>query len=389
MTQRCDVLILGGGAIGLATAVELALAGTAVTVLTRSTSEAALYAAAGMLAPQAEGITQGAMLKLCLQSRDLYPSWIHGLEQLTGESGGYWPCGILCPTFNDPSQLWEDLEEKSESAPTQPRQWYDQSAVRALQPGISPEVQGGWYFPKDAQVDNRRLGHLLTTAAEQLGVQVKTGVTVTQLEVQRDRVLSVQTSQGLWRADQYLLATGAWSHQILSLPVYPRKGQMMSVLPGETASTLALEQVLFGPQVYLVPRRSGEIVIGATSEAVGFAPHNTLEGLQQLIQGATRMLPSLATYRPQAQWWGYRPLTPDELPILGPSPYGNLAIATGHYRNGVLLAPVTAKLMTEWMLHRRLDPMLSDFRWDRWGQVCGSSAKIDRQDCHSRVIARD
>jgi glycine/D-amino acid oxidase-like deaminating enzyme len=149
--------------------------------------------------------------------------------------------------------------------------------------------------------------------------------------------------------------------------VWPRKGQMLSIRAQDPSEIQPLRQVLFGDRIYIVPRRDGLIVVGATSEDVDFRPGNTPAGLNRLLSEALRLYPALQDFPLVETWWGYRPATPDELPILGPSALDNLTLATGHYRNGVLLTPITAQLIADWVLAQKADPLLSAFRWDRFG----------------------
>jgi glycine oxidase ThiO len=354
--ERSEVLIVGGGAIGLATALELALRGISVTVLSRNFQEAALYAAAGMLAPQAEGLLPGPMLELCLRSRNLYPEWTRKLESLTGVSSEYWPCGILAPQFaqDSPPYDWSDKNAA----------WCDRPSLDILQTGLGEEVAGGWWFPEDGQVNNRVMAAVMHTALEGLGVTIQEGVTVEQIRHNNNQVTEVQTSEGIYQAGSYVLASGAWAGELLPIPVVPRKGQMLSVRTGTAQQPL--QHVLFGRDVYIVPRHCGQVIVGATNEQVGFAPHNTPAGVQQLLGAATRLFPPLNDWVLEHCWWGFRPATPDEMPILGLSPYKNLVLATGHYRNGILLTPITAQLITNWIVRQQLDPILEAFRWDRF-----------------------
>ncbi len=359
---RPDVLIIGGGLIGLATALELRLRGASVTVLSRDRREAAAYAAAGMLAPQAEALEPGAMLDLCLRSRALYPDWTAKLESLTGLDSGYWPCGILRPAFADtppPPEL---------NRPDCPVTWLDREAVLQRQPGLGPEVIGGWWFLEDAQVDNRRcLVQALSVAVEQAGVIWREGVDVWQIHRCQGEVTALETNEKIYQAGHYLLAAGAWTGGLLeAAPVQPRKGQLMALRPAAgQVEVRPLEQVLFGDRIYIVPRQDGLIVLGATSEKVAFQPGNTAAGIHQLLTEAIRLYPPLASYEIAETWWGFRPETSDELPILGPSPLSNLSLASGHYRNGVLLAPITAQFLTDWILDGKADPLLPEFGWDR------------------------
>ncbi|MEH2229062.1 MAG: glycine oxidase ThiO [Nostoc sp.] len=383
-----ETVIIGGGVIGLAIAIELKLRGTNVTVLCRDFQAAATHAAAGMLAPDAENIPNGAMRSLCWRSRALYPDWTRKLEELTGLNTGYRACGILAPVFEEageqgsrgageqgkllspaPLPLCPSASEES------PAYWLNKEAIHQYQPGLGAEVVGGWWYPEDAQVDNKALAQVLQTAAESVGVELRDGITVEGFLQQQGQVVGVQTNAGIIRAAHYVLASGAWSNELLPLPVLPRKGQMLSVRIPEVSPELPLKRVLFGQDIYIVPRRD-RLVIGATSEDVGFIPNNTPEGIQKLLQAAIRLYPQLKHYPIQEFWWGFRPTTPDELPILGTSHCQNLTFATGHYRNGILLAPVTATLIADLILEQKSDPLLADFHYSRFHSKSSTSTPM-------------
>lgn len=351
-----DILIIGGGVIGLAIALELRILGAQVTVLNRNFQQAATHAAGGMLAPQAEAIPPGPFLDLCLQSRALYPEWSRKLESLSGLPTEYWACGILSPLYSP---------EAIVPLPHPAAQWLDRAAIHQHQPGLSPEVMGGWWYPQDAQVDNRALAIALWKAVQELGVDLREGEGVGAIQVDRGQVTGVQTRNTTYWADHYILATGAWSQELLPISVYPKKGQMFAVqVPSQ--APLPLGQVLFGAETYIIPRRSGRIVVGATSEQVGFTPGNTPAGVQTLVASSLRLFPRLQHYEIQEFWWGFRPATPDEAPLLGASPYANLTLATGHYRNGILLAPITARLIADWVWLQQSAPLLQPFHYSRF-----------------------
>jgi thiazole synthase len=355
MNAASDILIIGGGVIGLAIAVELKLRGATVTLVTRDFKQGSTLAAAGMLAPFAEGIPESPMLDLCRWSRSLYPEWISKLERLTGVATGYWPCGILAPVY----------EEATDNQATGAL-WLDQEAIHLYQPGLGSDVVGGWWYPEDGQVDNRELAQALRLAAQELGVNLREGIEVYAIEQQNRTIREVRTSVGEFQADHYVLAAGAWSSDLLPLPIRPKKGQMLSVQAPENRKPYSLKRVLFGSEVYLIPRRNGRILIGATSEDVGWMPHNTPAGINTLLTQAMRLYPELQDWPIQECWWGFRPSTPDELPILGASHCENLTLATGHYRNGILLAPVTAVLIADLICQQKSDPLLEHFRCDRF-----------------------
>ncbi len=353
MQSTGEILVIGGGVISLAIALELRRQGASVTIVSRDFTEAATHAAAGMLAPQAERILPSPMLDLCLRSRDHYADWTQKLEELTGLNPGYWACGILAPAYQEAATT----VQHSESV------WLDRATIHQHQPGLGSDVTSGWWFPQDAQVDNRSLAKTLWVAVQELGVEIKTGITIEKIVPDGARVTHLQTSAGNWQADHYILATGAWSQSLLPIPVTPKKGQMLSV---QMPNSMPLQTVLYGSDSYLVPRQDGRMIIGATSEDVGFTPGNTPRGIQNLLSAAIRLYPALQDYPVQACWWGFRPATPDELPILGASPYCNLTLATGHYRNGILLAPITGLLIAEFVLHQRSDALFKHFHWSRF-----------------------
>ncbi len=327
-----DVLIIGGGVIGLAIALELSLLGAKVTIVERNTcGQSASWAAAGMLAPQAEKLS-GALLDLALHSRSLYPDWINKLQSLTGMECGYWQCGILSPYMNE-VLIWKlNLHTLSE--------YRDRPQVKAIQSGLNHNIAGGLWFAQDAQVDNRLLTQTLIAALRLLSVQIIEGVNVYSIETDRNQVTHLATSHGNLQSDRYILATGAWTQELMPLPISPRKGQMLSVLdPNRNLKT-----VLYAEDIYIVPRQDGRIIIGATVEDVGFTLGNTAQGIANLLNNAIRLYPAIANMLIQSTWWGFRPHAPEEIPIIEiSSKFNNLLLATGHYRNGILLAPITAK----------------------------------------------
>ncbi|MBW4669775.1 MAG: glycine oxidase ThiO [Cyanomargarita calcarea GSE-NOS-MK-12-04C] len=355
-----DILIIGGGVIGLAIAVELKLRGASVTIISRDFQSAATHAAAGMLAPSAEQIPDGAMQELCRRSLYLYPEWTGKLEEITGLNTDYWSCGILAPVYEHKGEMLPNPSTPHSSY------WLDKAAIHQYQPGLGEEVVGGWWHLEDAQVDNRKLAQTLLTAAQILGVEIKEGITALSIPQQRGEVIGIQTNAGVLYAQHYILAAGAWSNQLFPLPVRPLKGEMLSVRVPESVPELPLNRVLYGENIYIVPRRDRRIIIGATSADVGFTPHNTPAGIQTLLKEAIRLYPQLQHYPIEEFWWGFRPATSDELPILGTSPCKNLTFATGHYRNGILLTPITAAVIADLVWEQKSDPLLTQFHHTRF-----------------------
>jgi len=350
-----STIIIGGGIIGRAIALSLQKKGEQVTVISRNPAEAAGFAAGGMIAPQAEAIAPSPLLDLALRSRNLYPDWIQQLETQTGLDTGYNPCGILAPVY-----------EKTELASphVQPATWLEKSDLAFYQGGLGSDVVGAWWYPEEGQVDNRALMKTLLVAAKDAGVEFREGVTVKSIQRQNDRVTKIRTSEGELKADHYVLATGSWVKELFPLAVRPLKGQMMSLeMP---TSPYPIQQVLFGPNTYLVPRQDGRLIVGATVEDVGWTANNTPTGIKTLIDRAIRLYPDLANWSIQETWWGYRPTTPDELPILGRSDCDNLFFATGHHRHGILLAPITAEIIATFITEGKADPLLDHFHPQRF-----------------------
>jgi glycine oxidase len=331
-----DVLVIGGGIIGLATAIALSLKGANVTVVERDLcGRGATWAAAGMLAPEAERL-EGDLLEFGIRSREMYPQWIANLMRLSGQDCGYWCCGMIAPV----------LKESDRQVISEHPKYINREESRKRQSGLGEAILGSLWLPEDGQVNNRKLTQALLTTARSLSIKILEGTTVYQIVRDQKRVMHLDTSAGKLQSDRYVLATGAWTRSLLPLPIKPIKGQMLSVFDGDRK----LQRVIYAPSCYIVPRQDGTIVIGATVEDNGFSQGNTAAGIAQLLNRAIAVYPAIADMQITETWWGFRPHAPNEVPLLGASNYENLILATGHYRNGILFAPITAKLITDFMV---------------------------------------
>jgi glycine oxidase len=381
-TASEPVFVLGGGLMGLAIAHQLARRGQAVTVLSRRRNEAAGFVAAGMLAPHAEGLS-GELLALGQASLERIPAWVAQIEADSGLGCGLRPCGIVVP-FRSPA-------ERDAYATARFGEALDRSSLEREVPGIGPTWQAGLLFRQDGQIDNRRqLMRALERACTALGVQFQEGTTVRHLLRHGDGSLAgveLETAEGEIQqlpCAQAVLSSGAWSSQLLpQLPIHPVKGQMLSL----QGPKQALQRVIFGPGTYLVPREDGLLVVGATSEPqAGFTEGLTPDGQRQLQAGIAALLPEASHWPPMERWWGFRPCTPDEGPLLGASAMAGLWLACGHHRNGVLLAALTAELLADAITtasgspsqgstpQKSLPPgeaerWLRAFRWDRFSSA--------------------
>ena len=359
-------LVLGGGLMGLSIAHQLARRGCTVQVISRRRSEAAGFVAAGMLAPHAEGL-KGPMLELGRRSLGAVPRWVGQIEADSDLSCGLRTSGIVVP--------FRSVEER-DSYPT----FALGEALNADQlarelPGHGPSWKAGLLFEQDGQIDNRRrLMRALERACVSLGVQFLEGSEVQNLQHNQTGDLDgvvLQTAEGEQRqihCKQAVLCSGAWSQQLLSeLSVFPVKGQMLSLQGPRNY----LKRVIFGPGTYMVPREDGLVVVGATSEPeADFREGLTPNGQSQLQQGIAALLPEASQWPPMERWWGFRPCTPDEGPLLGAGPINGLWLATGHHRNGVLLAAITANWIAQVMTGTELSDdeqqLMETFRWDRF-----------------------
>jgi glycine oxidase len=344
--ERYDVVIVGGGPIGLASAWRAAQRGLRVVVLERDrVGSGAASVAAGRLAPTTEAdFGEEELLRLNLDSLRGYPAFVAELEAETGLDVGYLACGTLSVALDRDGVeelrrvqgLYERLGLTAE--------WLLPSEARRLEPGVAPGVAAGLHVPDEAAVDPRRLVAALAAA---LGDRVVEGAEVTRALLESERIVGVETADGRrFHADRVVAAAGAWGAPWLpeGPPVRPVKGEVLVLRGAEPLLTRNLRSV--GAQsVYLVPRGDGRIVVGATSLERGFDPTVTAGGVLELLRDAYRLLPEIAELELLEARASFRPGTPDNRPIVGPGPLEGLVLATGHYRNGILLTPATADLV--------------------------------------------
>jgi thiazole synthase len=403
-----DVLIVGGGLAGLSAAMYLSQIDPdrQITILDKHITSGnnkvktsiASFAAAGMLAPQSERLPKGDYLDLCLESKRMFPDFADMVECMAQEAGeegspylpneddssklepwniGYVASGgFLAPAFaGDNIATWAPPEDSKNSA-----RWLDAIQVRELEPNLHSEVVGGWWFPEDASVDARRLASSLRAACVGAGVSLQEGPNyeVSSLDLE-DGV-----AKGLWlqngkyiQAKTILIANGAWMRNLLPVPIEPHKGQSLSLRMPKDRPPI-LRRVLFAQDSYIVPKADGRIVIGATVEAGSFDPHVTPAGIMHILNYALQLVPALADLPLEETWAGLRPTTPDKGPIIGKTPWDNLYLAGGYWRNGVLLAPKTGELLAMLMAGEALSEQdqnfLQAFSWDRFTSKGGGAA---------------
>ncbi len=350
-----DVVIVGGGVIGLSCAWRLVRRGARVAVVERSRPPAgATRVAAGMLAPVGElAFGEPELLKMTLAAAKLYADFVAELEAASGISTGYRRDGALHVALDrDEAAELRRVHELQRSLGLG-AEWLSPRRCRELEPGLSPSFNGGVHAPEEASVDPRALAAALLSALEAAdGIELLTGTEVGEALLDGERIAGVGTADGKeLRAGAVILATGAWSAQAQWLPdsarppVRPVKGQILELRARDGAAPC--QRIVASERVYLVPRPDGRLIVGATVEEQGFDTAVTAGGVHELLREAYRLLPEVAEMELVEATAGLRPGTPDNLPLVGESGVDGLLWATGHYRNGILLAPLTAKMLVE------------------------------------------
>jgi glycine oxidase len=345
-----DAVVVGAGVIGLSCAWALAERGARVVVLDRDAAPAgATRVAAGMLAPVGElEFGERALLDLTLESARLYPEFANALEAAAGVATGYSRIGALHVALDrdEAAELrrHHDLQRSLDLA----AEWLGPRACRRLEPGLTPSLNGGVSVPGEAAVDPRALTRALLAALERLGIEVRGDAEVSEGLFEGGRLRGVRTEDGgVFEAAHTVVATGCWGAEWLPHEARPRvrpvKGQILELRGPEPVC----ERIVASERVYLVPREDGRLIVGATVEERGFDTTVTAAGVHELLREAYRLLPDVAELELVEAAAGLRPATPDNLPLIGPGKVEGLVLATGHFRNGILLAPLTARRVAE------------------------------------------
>ena len=362
------IVVVGGGIIGCATAYELARAGCAVTLLERATPGAeASGAAAGMLAPLGDS-APSPFEELAIASWRLYPKVAAELREQTGIDVEHVTRGTVYPLFTiEDVRLAETRAARHLGKEFGIEAW-DTAEVRDHEPALAPNVRGAMFVRGDHWVNNQRLVIAYAQAAVAAGVTLRAGLSVSRVVVESGRARGVVADGERVDGDVVLLATGAWTGQLVAsfggrLPIEPKRGQMLSLAHVPPV----LHHCVHAEEVYLVPRPSGELLVGATVERVGFQGAVTARAIAGLLAAAIELVPALGDLAISRTWYGFRPWAPDGLPVLGPWPgVEGLWVATAHFRNGILLAPITAQLMTAWITGGKPGMDVGDFLPDRF-----------------------
>ena len=374
--SKRHVAIIGAGVVGLSIAWRLAARGVRVEIFDKGTAGAgASHAAAGMLAACAEAEPgEETLVALGRESQARWPAFAAELKAASGidvelrEEGTL----VVALTADDQARLAHHLVFQHKLG--LPLQWITAAETRRREPHLAGKLAGAVWSPQDHQVDNRKLAAALRIAAERAGAVIREHTAVKEISVAGGRADGIVLADGTKiAADAVVLAAGAWSRGIAGLapelrpPVRPIKGQMLSLRMGAAAPLLT--HVLWVPGAYLVPRRDGRLLVGATVEEKGFDTTLTAGGLLTLLEAAWRALPAVEELPIEEMWAGHRPGSRDDAPILGPGPVEGLIYATGHHRNGILLAPVTADAIARLVFDGTVDAAIRPFGVERFAPV--------------------
>jgi glycine oxidase len=369
-----DVIIVGGGLIGCAIALRLAQNKTRVTVFERTEPGCeASSAGAGMIAPQGETLDPDAFYDLCAASRDLYPEFVAEIEDASGQSVNFVHRGSLMVAADEPGRVeLKRIYDRQTSAGLPLQRLSAEEAHRAC-PGLSPEILEAVVVPGDHWLDNEALARSLHAACLSAGVIFRLHTVVNRFVAHKNRVEAIeavadgQPAPSYHSAAAFVLAAGAWSgHAVASLelhlPVVPCRGQMIE-LDGAGDFPVTVR----AGHYYIVPRSNGRIVAGSTMEYVGYDKQVTGEGLLSILHGVSTFVSVLKQWRFRRAWAGLRPDTKDHRPVLGLGRFENLIFATGHFRNGILLTPVTARLISDLLLSGSTSFPIDDYSPARFG----------------------
>ena len=380
-TETPTALIIGAGVIGLGIAWRLAQRGAAVTLFDRAAAgSGASHAAAGMLAACAEAEPgEEKLIALGRRSQALWPDFAAELEKLTGQPVDLRREGtlVVALTADDQARMQHHLE--FQHSLELPVEWISAREARRHEPHLA-SIAGAVWSPEDGQVDNRKLVAALKLACASAGVDIQEHRPVRRILLTDGCAVGVELADGTeHRGDTVVLAAGAWSRGIEGLPsalrppVRPVKGQMIALQMDPAAPLVT--HVVWGPKVYMTPRLDGRLILGATVEEKGFDATITAGAVLALLEAAWRVFPAIEELPVAEMWAGHRPGSRDDAPILGYGPAGGLIYATGHHRNGILLAPITADAIARPVLDGTMDPVIAPFGLDRFAPAPARAAE--------------
>ncbi len=373
MNQTADVVVVGGGVIGCFIAYELSKAGFAVVVVEKGQVGAeASSAAAGLLVPLHMAAEKRELFDLHLASTRMFPSFVPVLQQETGIDVEHITSGILRISTSEAEetevfarfQTWQKMFGMAMT-------WLDKTEIHSLEPELAPTVCGGIFSHDEAYINNGRLVLALARAASLRKARVLEGCLATGIGRSGRRFSALQTNEGEIAAGHLVIATGAWSRTFcealdITIPVAPSRGQMLAV----TTIERLLQRPINSSKGTVIPKADGSFYVGATIEHVGFDKRNTPEGVADILERGSAVVPRLRDGRINRMWSGLRPFCADGLPVIGALPeWENVAVATGHFTMGITGSPITAKIIKE---------LIVDGHWDKSMKIFSPARFVKR-----------
>jgi glycine oxidase ThiO len=367
------VIVIGAGIIGLSISHHLKKHNFDITVLERNKAGIeASWASAGMLAAQSEFDFYEKFMDVCIKSRDMHSDFCEEIKNASGVDAEYQKSGMIRPALNEENEKHLRTNYEWQKKKGFEIEFLSGDELRKIEPNLSKNISSGLFTKNDGQVNNRKLMEALIIANKNKGVKIIEYCEVTDYLIENDKINGVKTNNGIFNADIVVNAAGAWSSLISkgiipNFEVEPVHGQMVSL----QADKKLLDKVIFasilGKGGYMVPRKNNEIVLGSTMEDIGFERRITEEGINSILNNSFEILPELKNLKIKEKWSGFRPFTDDKLPIISKTNVENLILATAHGRNGILLAPITAKAVTELVVNDKIIPEIEDFGVERFG----------------------
>jgi glycine oxidase len=353
--KHYDAVVAGGGLIGASIAFELADEGMRVAVFdAQDPGREASWASAGMISPAPESSAMASLLPISLASVRRYPEFLQRVEEISGKSVGYRKDGALDLLLDGTNQNEIDEILAMHRGAGLRAELLTGPEAREIEPSLTGEIRAAIHRPDEASVDNRLLTEATLDAARRKGVEIFPGNGAKALWSDGAVCKGLQMQNGRVEARWTVIAAGCFCAQIDGVsayaPVTPAKGQMMAL----RCNSVNLKKDLWSGHMYLVPRNDGRIIAGSTVEYEGFDRNVTVAGMKTILGGAISLVPALDSARIEETWAGLRPDSPDHLPILGPTDLDGLLIATGHFRSGILLTPITASLIREWVATQKV-----------------------------------
>lgn len=366
------IIVIGAGIIGLSISYYLKKNNFDIIVLEKNKAGMeASYASAGMLAAQSEFDFYEKFMEFCVKSRDMYADFCKDIEAVSGLDAEHQKCGMIRPALNEEQEKHLKYNYEWQKKHDFEIEFLSGDELRNLEPKLSKNIISGLYTKKDGQVNNRKLMEALIAANKKLNNKIIENIEVKEYSINNNKIKGVKTNNEILDADIVINTSGAWSSLISpgTIPNFEVKsihGQMVSLQSDKKILDKVIFASILGKGGYMVPRKDNTIILGSTMEDIGFEKRITEEGISGILEKAYELIPELKNLPIKEKWSGFRPFATDQLPIIGKTNIENLILATAHGRNGILLAPITAKAVTELVVNDNIIPEINDFGVERF-----------------------